>query len=616
MSDLIKLLPDNIANQIAAGEVIQRPASVVKELLENSIDAGATRIDVNIKDSGKTLIQVVDNGKGMSAGDALLCFERHATSKVRKAEDLFSLATKGFRGEALASIAAIAHVQMNTRLTDADLGRTIIIEGSDIKSNEDAAVPNGTSFEIKNLFFNVPARRNFLKSDKVEFGRISDEFERVVLAHPNIQFSLHHNGNELYHLPSTTLRKRIVDVLGKKSNDRLVPIEESTDIVTLKGFVLKPEFARKTRGEQFLFVNDRFFKSHYFNHAISKAFEGLVADKSFPGYFLYLDVDPSKIDVNVHPTKTEIKFEEEKFIYSILLSSVRQALGKYNIAPTLDFEQETSFDIPHAMHSQPAVEPQIKVNPEYNPFSSPSRSTSGRSTGKTKENFSSAIKQQGFGTQEAKQEDWENFYEIKEESVVPEVTPVFEEEEILPNYGSFLVKDSYILAPGKSGFLVIHARRAIERIVYNEIINSFISNPIESQQLLFPVEKELSKQEGINWMENKTVLKQLGFLGEVKDEILIVNAVPNVLEEETLSKSIDRILETLAHKNIEKGEVAHELVRSIARSSAMKRLDLSNKEQIQSLVDRLFQCEEHAYSPSNKKIMETLDLAFIDKKFE
>ena len=621
MSDLIKLLPDNIANQIAAGEVIQRPASVVKELLENSIDAGATRIDVNIKDSGKTLIQVVDNGQGMSAGDALLCFERHATSKVRKAEDLFALATKGFRGEALASIAAIAHVQMNTKLADAELGRSIIIEGSIIKTNEDAAVPQGTSFEIKNLFFNVPARRNFLKSDKVEFGHISDEFERVVLAHPGIQFSLHHNGNELYHLPATTLRKRIIDVLGKKGNDRLVPIEESTDIVELKGFVLKPEFARKTRGEQFFFVNDRFFKSHYFNHAITKAFEGLIVEKSFPGYFLYMDVDPGKIDVNVHPTKTEIKFEEEKFIYSILLSSVRQALGKYNIAPTLDFEQETSFDIPHAMRSQPAVEPQISVNPEYNPFhSSPaSSSTSTRSgsgsMGKTKENFSHAIKSQGFGTQEAKQEDWENFYEIKEEKV-PEVTPVFAEEEMLPNYGSFLVKDSYILAPGKSGFLVIHARRAIERIVYNEIINSFTSNPIESQQLLFPLEKELSKQEGRNWMENASVLKQLGFLGEVKEETLIIDAVPNVLEEETLSRSIDKILETLAHKEVEKGELAHELVGTIARSAAMKRMELSNKEQIQALVDRLFQCEDHAYSPSNKKIMETLDLALIDKKFE
>lgn len=615
MSDLIKLLPDHIANQIAAGEVIQRPASVVKELLENSIDAGATKIDVNIKDAGKTLIQVVDNGKGMSTGDALLCFARHATSKVSKAEDLFALATKGFRGEALASIAAIAHVEMKTRLEGADVGQTIIIEGSTVKSNEESVTPQGTSFEIKNLFFNVPARRNFLKSDKVEFGHITDEFERVALAHPDIHFSLHHNGNELYNLPSTVLRKRIVDVLGKKSNDRLVPIEESTDIVTLKGFVLKPEFAKKTRGEQFLFVNDRFFKSHYFNHALNKAFEGLIPERSFPGYFLYMQVDPSKIDVNVHPTKTEIKFEEEKFIYSIILSSIRLALGKYNISPTLDFEQETSFEIPHAMRSQPAVEPQIKVNTEYNPFQS-STGRSSVSTGKSSSNFTQAIKSEGFGTQEAKQEDWENFYEIKEEASEEEESTGFIEENAQAAMGSFLVKDSYILSPSKSGFLVIHARRAIERIVYDSIITSFINNPIQSQQLLFPLQKELSKQEARNWKESASVLNQLGFSGEIKDDELELNAVPAVLEEETLSKSVDQILETLAHKEIEKGELAHELVGSIARSAAMKSLNLSNTEHLQGLIEQLFQCENHSYSPSNKKIIDTLDLSIIENKFK
>ncbi len=615
MSDLIKLLPDHIANQIAAGEVIQRPGSVVKELLENSIDAGATKIDVNIKDAGKTLIQIVDNGKGMSSGDALLCFSRHATSKVSKAEDLFALATKGFRGEALASIAAIAHVEMKTRLEGAEVGQHIIIEGSTVKSNEESVTPQGTSFEIKNLFFNVPARRNFLKSDKVEFGHITDEFERVALAHPDIHFSLHHNGSELYNLPSTVLRKRIVDVLGKKSNDRLVPIEETTDIVTLKGFVLKPEFAKKTRGEQFLFVNDRFFKSHYFNHALNKAFEGLIPERSFPGYFLYMRIDPSKIDVNVHPTKTEIKFEEEKFIYSIILSSIRLALGKYNIAPMLDFDQETSFDIPHAMRSQPAVEPQIKVNTEYNPF----QSTSGRSSlskGKSSSNFTQAIKSEGFGTQEAKQEDWENFYEIKEEKDNQEISTGLIEEEVQATFGSFLVKDSYILSPSKSGFLVIHARRAIERIVYDSIIISFINNPIQSQQLLFPLQKELSKQEARNWKESASVLNQLGFSGEVNDDELELNAVPAVLEEETLSKSVDQILETLAHKEIEKGELAHELVGSIARSAAMKSLNLSNSEHIQGLIEQLFQCENHSYSPSNKKIIDTLDLSIIENKFK
>lgn len=613
MSDLIKLLPDHIANQIAAGEVIQRPGSVVKELLENSIDAGATRIDVNIKDAGKTLIQIVDNGKGMSPADAVLCFERHATSKVSKAEDLFALATKGFRGEALASIAAIAHVEMKTREEDAQVGRKMVVEGSEIKTNEEAVVPKGTSFEIKNLFFNVPARRNFLKSDKVEFGHISDEFERVALAHPDIQFTLIHNGTELFHLAPTVLRKRIVDILGKKSNDRLVPIDESTDIVSLEGFVLKPEFARKTRGQQFFFVNDRFFKSSYFNHALNKAFEGLVPDKCFPGYFLYMKVDPSKIDVNVHPTKTEIKFEEEKFIYSILLSSVRQALGKYNIAPTLDFEQETSFDIPHSMRSQPAVEPQIKVNPEYNPFKG-SSSSSSTSTGKSSSNFTHAIKEQGFGSQHASQSDWENFYKIEEDEIPAEPALIIEED-TAATFGSFIVKAPYILSPSKSGFMVIHARRAIERMVYDQIINSFISNPLESQQLLFPIQKELSKQEARNWLESASVLNQLGFSGEIKDDELNLNAVPAVLEEETLSGSVDRILETLAHKEVEKGELAHELVGAIARSAAMKKLELSNKDQIQGLIEQLFQCENHAYSPSNKKIIDTLDMSIIENKF-
>lgn len=613
MSDLIKLLPDHIANQIAAGEVIQRPASVVKELLENSIDAGATRIDVNIKDAGKTLVQIVDNGKGMSTGDALLCFARHATSKVAKAEDLFALSTKGFRGEALASIAAIAHVEMKTRLEGAETGQSIVIEGSTVKSNEPTVSPQGTSFEIKNLFYNVPARRNFLKSDKVEFGHITDELERVALAHPNIQFTLHHNGTEIYHLPATVLRKRIVDVLGKKTNDRLVPIEESSDIVTLHGFVLKPEFAKKTRGEQFFFVNDRYFKSHYFNHALTKAFEGLILDRSFPGYFLYLQVDPAKIDVNVHPTKTEIKFEEEKYIYSILLSSIRLALGKYNIAPTLDFDQETSFDIPHAMRSQTPIEPTIQVNADYNPFRASNSPRTSSGSGKSSSNFSTAIRSEGFGMQEAKQEDWENFYEIKESNVAPDAPELM--DDLPASFGQFLIKGSYILSPSKSGFLVIHARRAIERIVYDEIINSFINNPIHSQQLLFPIEKELSKQESIHWQESSSVLKQLGFVGTIDDEMLSLTSVPSVLEEETLTKSVDEILETLAHKDIEKGDLAHLLVGSIARSAAMKKLELSNTEHIQGLIDQIFQCENHSYSPSNKKIIETLDMSLIDKKF-
>jgi len=613
---LIQVLPDHIANQIAAGEVIQRPASVVKELMENAIDAGSTKIDVNIKESGKSLIQVVDNGSGMNSEDALLCFERHATSKVRKADDLFTLVTKGFRGEALASIAAIAHVEMRTRLENESTGIQINIEGSKVVSNVETVCPHGTSFEIKNLFYNVPARRNFLKSNQVEFRHIQDEFERIALAHPNVHFTLQHNDSEIHNLTPGVLRKRVVDVLGRKSNDRLVPIEESTDIVSLNGFVLKPEFARKTRGEQYLFVNDRFFKSSYFNHAINKAFEGLLKEKTYASYFLFLTVDPQKIDVNVHPTKTEIKFEEEKYIYSILLSSIRLALGKYNIAPTLDFERETTFDLPSEMRSKPVSEPVIKVNPDYNPFNNTSSKpiSSANSKGRKSENFSTAINKQGFGTEEAKTADWQNFYSIEETEKEEEVTPLIEEE-TTPGISQFLIKGNYIFTPSKSGFMVIHARRAYEQILYTELINSFINSPIDSQSLLFPIEKELSKDEVTAWQNNTTMLTQLGFLGEVKEGDLHLAAVPSVLQDETIQKALDRIIETIAHRDIEKGEIAHELVHSISKSAAMKKMNLNTMEAVNNIIERLFQCENHAFTPGGKQIIDTLSLESIDEKF-
>ncbi len=613
--NLIQLLPDHIANQIAAGEVIQRPASVVKELMENAIDAGATKIDVNIKESGKALIQVVDNGSGMNSEDALLCFERHATSKVRKADDLFSLVTKGFRGEALASIAAIAHVEMRTRLEAESTGIQINIEGSKVISNVEAVAPQGTSFEIKNLFYNVPARRNFLKSNQVEFRHIQDEFERVALAHSEVHFTLHHNDSEVHNLTPGVLRKRVVDVLGRKSNDRLVPIEESSEIVDLNGFVLKPEFARKTRGEQYLFVNDRFFKSQYFNHAINKAFEGLLQDRTFASYFIFLKVDPQKIDVNVHPTKTEIKFEEEKYIYSILLSSIRLALGKYNIAPTLDFDRETSFDLPAEMRSKPISEPTIKVNQNYNPFTATTQSpSSGGATGKKSENFSEAITKHGFGAKEAKSADWENFYSIEESPKEEEQAPLIEEE-TSPGISQFLIKGNYIFTPSKSGFMVIHARRAYEQILYSNLINSFITNPIESQILLFPIEKELSKNEITAWESNAKMLNQLGFIGEIKDNELHLTSVPSVLQDETVQKALDRIVETIAHREIDKGEIAHELVHSIARSAAMKKMNLNSIEAVNDIIERLFQCDNHTFTPGNKQIIDTLSLESIDEKF-
>lgn len=614
---VIRLLPDHIANQIAAGEVIQRPASVVKELMENAIDAGATKIEVNIKEAGKALIQVVDNGSGMNTEDALLCFARHATSKVRKADDLFALSTKGFRGEALASIAAIAHVEMKTRLTAAQTGVLIQIEGSKVKEQSEIVCPVGTSFEIKNLFYNVPARRNFLKSNQVEFGHIQDEFERVALAHPEVHFTLHHNEGEIYNLTPGISRKRVVDVLGRNTNDRLVPIDESTDIVELKGFVLKPEFSRKTRGEQFLFVNDRFFKSHYFNHAVNKAFDGLLKDKTYASFFLFLTVDPQKIDVNVHPTKTEIKFEEEKFIYSILLSSTRLALGKYNIAPTLDFDRETSFDIPSHMRSQPVNEPIIRVNPDYNPFAAQAiRPLGGNSSssGSKSENFSQAIVKHGFGTQESKSADWENFYSLNEPPRHEEVVPLIDEE-TTQGISQYLIKGNYIFTPSKSGLMVIHARRALEQILYTELINSFITKPIESQTMLFPLEKELSKNEITAWKDNAMMLRQLGFVGEINESELHLSAVPSVLQDETLQKALDRIVETLAHREIEKGEIAHELVHSIAKSASMRKLNLNSMEAVNDIIERLFQCENPTFTPGNKQIIDTLSLESINEKF-
>ncbi len=612
MGNFIQLLPDHIANQIAAGEVIQRPASVVKELVENAIDAGATKIDVLIKDAGKTLIHVIDNGKGMGREDAELCFARHATSKIATANDLFALNTKGFRGEALASIAAIAHVTLQTREQSVETGYKLCIEGSELKSVEETVCPSGSSFEIKNLFFNVPARRNFLKSAEVEFRHIKEEFERVVLAHPDIQFSLNHNGTEVYQLHSAVLRKRIVDVIGDRQNERLVPIEETTDIVSLKGYVIKPEYAKKSRGEQFFFVNDRFFKDGYFNHAINKAFEGLIQPKTFPGYFLYFTVDPSKIDVNVHPTKTEIKFEEDRLIYAILVSSIRQALGKYNVAPTLDFERETSFDLPSDMKHQPVVEPQIKVDPSYNPFAASTRTNTSTNS---RSNNSYSIQKQGFGINTTKKEDWENFYAvdaIPEEKNTEAPAELIEQEQQVEQY---IFRSPYIITPTKSGLMLVHARRAYERIVYDAMHTEFITHPIPSQTLLFPYEKEISSNEASVWKEHATILNRLGFSGQPENDQLVLHAVPAVLQQESIDDCVASILEMIAYTDIDKGEVAHILIDSIAKNASRKKGLITTKESVQALIEQLFQCPEHVYTADGRAILRSIGMDEIEQKF-
>ncbi|MDR0227713.1 MAG: DNA mismatch repair endonuclease MutL [Flavobacteriaceae bacterium] len=368
MSNIIRLLPDHVANQIAAGEVVQRPSSVVKELVENAIDAGATEIKIILKEAGKTLIQVIDNGKGMGEIDARMAFERHATSKITCAEDLFALRTKGFRGEALASIAAIAHVDLKTCQEGQEIGTHVVIEGSKVTSQEAVVVPKGTVFSVKNLFFNVPARRNFLKSDTVEFRHIVDEFERVALVHHAIQFTLIHNGSEVFSLGSTNLRQRIVSVFGSRTNEKLVPVNEVTDIVTVEGFIGKPEYAKKSRGEQFFFVNDRFVKSGYLHHALIASYEGLLKEGTHPSYFVYLTLPPDSIDINIHPTKTEVKFDDEQALYSILRSTIKHSLGQFNVAPVLDFQRESAFDVPYDYKDKEAATPTIEVDTFFNPF--------------------------------------------------------------------------------------------------------------------------------------------------------------------------------------------------------------------------------------------------------
>ena len=489
MSDIIELLPDSVANQIAAGEVIQRPASVVKELLENSVDAQASEIKLIVKDAGKSLIQVIDNGIGMSETDARMCFERHATSKIKKADDLFSIKTKGFRGEAMASIAAIAQVTLKTKKADKEIGTEILIEGSEVTRQEPVSSSTGTSIAVKNLFYNVPARRKFLKSTPVELRHIIDEFQRIALAHPEIKFELYSNDSDLFILPISPLRQRIVGLFGKNYNEKLVPIKEETSIVKLEGFIGKPEYAKKTRGEQFFFVNNRFIKSSYLNHAVISGYNELIGKDSHPSYFIFLEVNPELIDINIHPTKTEIKFEDEKSIYSIVRSAVRQSLGKYSLSPSLDFETETVFSIDPIGSNTTVSAPEIKVDKSFNPFQNePSKEKD------TKQNWSST----NLNRQKNSSENWEKLYESFKTNA-PVANQKNEPKELFINHDleseirqNFIqLNKKYILTTIKSGFIVIHQQRAHERILYDKFTKAFKENKRTTQQLLFPKTVEL-----------------------------------------------------------------------------------------------------------------------------
>ena len=621
MSDIIQLLPDSVANQIAAGEVVQRPSSAVKELIENAIDAGADRIRLIVKDAGKTLIQVIDNGCGMSVTDARLCFERHATSKIRKAADLFAIRTMGFRGEAMASIAAIAQVELKTKRVEDELGTIIEIEGSKVVDQHPEALPSGTSISIRNLFYNIPARRNFLKSNSVEMRHIIDEFQRISLAHPDIFFSLHSDNNELFHLSPGTLKQRIVHLFGNNYNQKLVPVEEETSIINIQGFIGKPEYAKKTRGEQFFFVNKRFIKDPYLNHAIMNAYEEVLPADSFPLYVLFIEIDPAKIDINVHPTKTEIKYEDEKAIYAILRSAVKRSLGRYNITPSLDFNQETSFS--NLISAKPLDEiqaPTISFNPNFNPFEETSDVSVSSKTSRA-ETYSKGLEKK-IGIPQ----NWDTLYQITEQeehTQLPLHPEESETEEIFQHKSEnkkhfFQIHNKYIISQIHSGFMLIDQQAAHERILFEQYKEHLENNKGSSQQSLFPSTLELSASDFALMNELLPELQTLGFqLRPFGKTTYIVDGIPadlgtNINEVKLVDQLLEDYKNNASELTLNKRE---NLARSLAKNAAIKPGTALDNESISDLIDALFACESPNISIHGKPTIITITLQELMDKF-
>lgn len=616
MSSIIQLLPDHVANQIAAGEVVQRPASVVKELLENAVDAKATDIKLILKDAGKSLIQVIDNGVGMSVTDSRLCFERHATSKIRQAEDLFSLHTKGFRGEALASIAAIAHVEMKTKQDQEELGIHIVVEGSKFVSQEPAVLPKGTSFAVKNLFFNIPARRNFLKSETVEQRHIVDEFQRVAMAHPTIHFTMYHNGSEMFNLPISNYRQRIVNIFSGKTNEKLVPVSEETEIVSLQGFVGKPEFAKKNRGEQFFFVNNRFIKSGYLHHAVMAAYEGLLKDGAQPSYFLYLNVPPHTIDINIHPTKTEIKFDDEHSLYAILRSSIKHSLGQFNVAPVLDFERDPNLDTPYDYQGKNAEYPTIQVDSNFNPFAEtkPSKSFSSSSSYKKSEIAQPSWESLYVGLKQNTQEIAEMTFE-NEEAVT---SSLFEENDIEQEIKrTYQIHKKYIVSPIKSGMVIINQKRAHERVLYEEFLTNMTVQQASSQRLLFPLELFFSSNEIELVRELQLSLENLGFIFDAfAESSIVISGLPITITESKASIVLDDLLTDLQNGIVTDSFSQNDTIaKSMCKSLAVRTGTYLTEKEQENLVHNLFACKEPNVSPFQKPTFITMSVEDLDKKF-
>jgi len=619
MADVIQLLPDTIANQIAAGEVIQRPASVVKELLENAVDAGASEIRLIVKDAGKTLIQVVDNGCGMSETDARMCFERHATSKIRRAKDLFAIRTMGFRGEALASIAAIAHVEMRTRRQVDELGTRIQIEGGEVQSQEPCQCSVGTNFSVKNLFYNVPARRNFLRSDSVEMRHIIDEFQRVALAHSDIFFSLHHNDTDVYHLPAGNLRQRVIGILGSNAQKKLIPVREETDILRINGYIGRPEFAKKTRGDQFFFVNNRFIKSSYLNHSVITAYEELLPKDTHPLYVIFLDLDPARIDINVHPTKQEIKFDDERMIYNYLKVAIRHALGQYILTPTLDFEQDKTF-IPSNFRSTPSTPSNQGASETLRSKASAPLAPSSPSSSLNERNLKNWEKLYEGLTNEEPEERPEEAESMtisskwSSASAIDDAKGSFSEQQRPP----YQIHGRYIVSHIKSGFLLIDQQSAHERILYEHFLDLLKDQQPASQAVLFPIAIDLNPADAVILQEITPVLQQVGFDIRTDDRgAMTIHGTPAGVDRSTNpGEMLDDLIERYKNNRELEMTLMEKVARSLATSSAIRRGKLLDEAEMRAIIDQLFACGQPYLSPTGQKCFITNTLDDLKKQFE
>lgn len=597
MLDIIQILPDSVANQIAAGEVVQRPASVVKELVENAVDANATQVKVIIKDAGRTLVQIIDNGLGMSDTDARLAFERHATSKIRKADDLFAINTFGFRGEALASIAAVAQVELRTKRKDDEIGTLICINGSDFEKQENISCETGSIFSVKNLFYNIPARRRFLKADAVEFRHILDEFHRIALAHPEVALTLIHNNTEVYNLPQSVLKQRIINLFGKNLTNEMLSIQVDTSIASIDGFIGKPENARKKSGLQYFFVNNRFMKHPFLYRTLINSYQNLLPPDSIPSFFVYFNTDPKFIDVNIHPTKTEIKFEDEKATAQILAAAVRQTLGKSNMIPSIDFENEPLFDVPPLRKGEMVVEPTININPNFNPFEN---------------NDFKNTKQNTKGWQDlykVVEQNNENFFENNKS----------QNENTIENSRRqcFNFKGKYILSQVKSGLMIIDQHRAHQRILYDEFNKALNSNKIATQNLIFPCKLELNVQDSELLLELLPELIQLGFnISQQTKNVFIITGIPSTMQESGIKDTIENFIGVYQKtENVSNNLSDSKVVNSLVDSGAVSYGKYLNVEEMNHIIDNLFATSNPNYTPSGKTIFTILNFDEIEKLF-